>query len=95
MNRVKTIIEELGKEYNHVPEIFGGAIFACENIRVHGFDMDDFVGGWLDRVVQNADRYNWHEGVSGALERFCHICLVDPRIVEAYIGVKFKELDNV
>jgi len=94
MYNVKAMIDELSKEYDNVPAIFGGALFAYENIKTRGFDVDYFVG-WLDRVVRAAERYNWHEGVSGALERFCRLCLVDPRLIEAHLDIRFKELDNI
>lgn len=42
-------------------------------------------------VVKNAIFYKWHEGTVGAVRRFCHLCLVDPALVELYFGMSIVD----
>lgn len=84
-------IATLDVKYPNAIPIFGGALGAYEYINSSTPDFDKFVV-CMTSVIHNAKFYNWHEGVVGALHRFCRLCLVDPALVELYIGMRFEEL---
>ena len=89
MYDVKKVIEALDvKQPNAIP-IFGGALWAYEYAKKG--DIKTFVT-YLPHVISEAKLRGWHEGVAGALRRFCHICFVDPMLIEAYLGIRFEEL---
>ena len=79
----------LNQEYHNAVAVFGGAYWAHKAI-ISG-DFDKFVEYLID-VVKNAKFYKWHESIPDTLRRFCDICLVDPKLVEAYLGIKFSEV---
>lgn len=86
---VEQNILALCDKYDNALGVFGGAYFAS-SIAENG-DIATFCE-FLPGVVRNAKFFQWHEGVAGALRRFCRLCLVDPALVEAYLGMKFEEV---
>ena len=80
---------ELNEKYDHAIAIFGGAYGAHQAIISGKFD--EFVP-FLATVIKLAKFYRWHESIPQTLRRFCHLCLVDPALVEAYLGISFAEL---
>ena len=44
-------------------------------------------------VARSAKVFHWHKGVADAMRTFCHICYVDPALVEVYLGFHFNELE--
>lgn len=92
MYDVKQIIEELDEKYDNAIPVFGGALWAYE----YAFkgDLKNFVK-YLPNVVSEAKFRKWHEGIDGALRRFCHICLVDPMLIELYLGIRFEEVQHL
>ena len=78
-------------KYDNALAVFGGAYYA-ESIAQVG-DIATFCE-FLPGVMRSAKFFKWHEGVAGALRRFCHLCCVDPMLVEAYLGMKFEEVSN-
>lgn len=88
---VHRAICSLDNKYPNAIPVFGGALGAYEYINCDHPDFGKFVG-CLPTVVSNAKFYKWHEGVIGALRRFCRLCLVDPALIEAYLGITFEEL---
>lgn len=85
---IKHQIEVLDAKYHNAIPIFGGAIWVYHN---NDFDSQRFIAG-LSHIIHSAEFFKWHEGVLGALRRYCHICMVDPLIVEVELGMKFEEL---
>lgn len=81
-------IEVLDSKYPNAIPIFGGALWVYHN---NTLDSDRFIFG-LHHVVNNARFFKWHEGVAGAMRRYCHICMVDPMVVEVELGMRFEEL---
>lgn len=77
------LIENLNKEHPDAIAIFGGALWVE--------DISSLIGS-LAHVISEAKFRNWHEGLAGACRTFCHMCLVDPMLVEAYMGMKFEDL---
>lgn len=91
---VHNAIMSLDAKYPNAIPVFGGALGAydyinCDNPDFHKFAM------CLSSVAHNATFFHWHEGVVGALRRFCHLCLVDPDLVELYLGMSLAELCEV
>ena len=80
-------IMALADKYPNVIPIFGGALW------VEG-DINKLIS-CIPHVVHDAKFFNWHEGVVGAIRTFCHLCFVDPALVECCIGMSFKELVEV
>lgn len=89
MTRVERNILALCDKYDNALGVFSGAYFAEEAIQ--SGDLATFCE-FLPGVVTNAKFFKWHEGVAGALRRFCRLCLVDPALVEVYLGMKFEEV---
>ena len=79
----------LNKKYNNAIAVFGGAYWAHQVIISGNFN--DFIP-FLSTVITNARFYGWHESIPKALRRFCHLCLVDPKLVEVYLGMTFDQL---
>lgn len=86
----KAITALADKHSNAIP-VFGGALRAYEYINCDTPNLGKFVS-CIPSVVSDAKFYSWHEGAVGALRRFCRLCLVDPALIEAYLGITFEEL---
>lgn len=85
---IKHNIECLDSKYPNAIPIFGGALWVYHD---NNFDSERFIAG-LSHVAKSAKFFNWHEGITGAMRRYCNICMVDPAMVENVLGVKFEEL---
>lgn len=83
-------IMALDNKYPNAIPVFGGALGAYNHINSEHPDFNKFIR-CLPEVVHSAKFYSWHEGIVGAVRRFCHLCLVDPNLVEVYIGVSLDE----
>lgn len=57
----------------------------------NGFDSKRFIAR-LSHIAENAEFFKWHDGVVGAMRRYCNICMVDHAIIEVAIGVKLESL---
>ena len=85
---IKHKIECLDAKYPNAIPIFGGALWVYHD---NDFDSQRFIAG-LSHIAENAKFFKWHEGVAGAMRRYCHICMVDPLIVEIELGMKFDAM---
>lgn len=85
---VYNAITALDEKYPNAIPVFGGALGAFNYAQS---DFKKFVM-CIPSVVSNAKFYQWHEGAVGAVRRFCRICLVDPALVEVYLGMTIEEL---
>lgn len=90
---VKSMLTELKNKYPNesVGAIFGGATFTAEELQNNKLSFHDFVLRVI-RVGENAYFWNWCNGTANAMRTFCHLCFVDPALVEAYLGTRFDEL---
>ena len=79
----------LNEKYDNAIAVFGGAYWAHQVVISGKFD--EFIP-FLGTVIRHAKFYRWHESIPQALRRFCHLCLVDPTLVEAYLGMSFEQL---
>lgn len=91
MYDVTTVIRQMDDETHQAVAVLGGAQFAIEYVHNDTMNIDEFVL-CLPYVARNAKFFHWPEGPVDALNRFCHICLVDPKLIEAYLGVTFEEV---
>lgn len=85
---IKHKVEVLDSKYPNAIPVFGGAIWVYHD---DDFDSKRFISG-LSNVAKNAKFFKWHEGVAGAMRRFCNICMVDPVVIEVCLGENFEEL---
>jgi hypothetical protein len=69
-------IEALNEKYSNAIPIFGGALWVN--------DLKTLVGS-LPSVISGARFFKWHAGVADACRTFCHLCFIDPALVECYI----------
>lgn len=76
-------IEALAEKHSNAIAIFGGALWVN--------DLERLVAS-LPSVISGARFFGWHAGVVDACRTFCHLCFIDPTLVECYIGMKFEQL---
>ena len=91
MSIIEQRLENLSKQHDNVYPIFAGAYYAYDSAQKA--DLETFVE-FLPHVAQSAKLLNWHTGVAGALRTFCNLCMVDPMLIEAYLGVKFSKFNG-
>ena len=89
--RVYNSITALAEEHSNAIPVFGGALGAYNCINSDSPDFKGFMA-YIPEVVRAAKFHKWHEGITGALRRFCRLCLVDPALIECYIGMSFDQL---
>lgn len=82
-------IMALDSKYNNAIPVFGGALGAFNALEVG--DMDRFEA-LMTNAVDNAKFYKWHESPVEVARRFCHICCVDPMLIEAYLCETFEDI---
>ena len=91
-NNIINQIDNLKNKYGRAPEIFGGAIHAYQY--VESKDFNSFCR-YLDAVITASKYFNWEDGIADALRIFCHLCRADPGLIEAHIGVRFKDIEKI
>lgn len=89
-NGINKALLSLTEQYDNAIPVFGGALFAASSLHGYNPDFRGFEWG-LQCVLKNARLYKWHESEADTLRRWCHICLVDPALVEAYLGMRFEQ----
>ena len=77
------MLEDLENKHRYAIAIFGGAVFVKT--------IDDVIDK-LSYVITMSKFYRWHESAAKACRTFCHLCLIDPALVEAYLGMTFEEI---
>lgn len=82
-------VETLDKKHGNAIPIFGGALWVYDED--DNLDFDRFMSG-LAHIPESAKFFKWHGGVADALRTFCNICMVDPVVIEVYMGAKFEEI---
>lgn len=84
-------IMSLDSKYPNAIPVFGGALHASKYVNCDSPNFAQFVS-FLPDLIHSVKFYKWHESAVQALRRFCHLCYVDPALVELYIGMSFAEL---
>lgn len=74
-----------------VIQVFAGAYHAVDYAHGENIDLHEFCT-YLLGMIKFAISTRYPNGIEDALERFCHICLVDPKLIEAYLGIRFEEV---
>ena len=77
-------VEALDKEYDNAIAIFGGALHIDRDVAS--------IALYLPSLLRNAELWHWHENEADTCRRFCHLCFVDPALVEAYLGNTFAKI---
>lgn len=80
-------LEVLDAKYPNTIPIFGGALWVYHE---NDLDLECFLSG-IPHVVHSAKFFNWHGGVVDAVRTYCHICMVDPMLVEVALGVRLED----
>lgn len=82
-------ITALADKYDNAIPVFGGALGAHKCI-----ERGDFAGfaGYFQDLIHSARFFKWHEDGATVLRRFCHLCFVDPALIELYLGQTFDEI---
>lgn len=84
------IYDQLMKMPNGVP-VLGGAYHAYDCMNSDNVDIQRFCE-YLLSCVQSAIFFEFDGGIENALNTFCHLCLVDPMLIEAYLGIRFTDI---
>jgi hypothetical protein len=82
-NATMRAVEALDEKYPNAIPIFGGAIW------VNG--IEEIIQS-LPHVIHSAKFFGWHDTLANACRTFCHLCFIDPALVECHIGMKFEKL---
>ena len=82
-------LRELSRTNERAIPTIGGAVFAASAIKAG--DLGAFC-----RYLLHVPSFvkEWEGGIVGAMNDFCHICLVDPMLIEVYLGITFAEIAN-
>ena len=75
------VLHDMDKTRPNVFPMFGGAVY------VH--TIDDLID-YLPNVISWSRRKGYN--IIDNIHTFCHLCYIDPMLVEAYIGMRFEEL---
>ena len=78
---------------NDAVAVMGGAYWAAQEVHKDEPNFEVFIG-YLFTMITHAKFFNWHESIPQAMRTFCHLCFVDPTLIEAYIGMKFEDICN-
>lgn len=87
----KQRIEKLSEQHKHFIPIFGGAYHAVEYAQPETMDLHQFVG-YLASVPRSAKFWGWEKGIEDALNTFCHLCMINPALIESYLNTRFSEI---
>ena len=90
MYSVLDLIDNMSEEYGmHAVHVFIHAEpgYKC----MQSGDIATFVDHMF-HCGHSAKFYRWHDGVAGAMRTFCNICLVDPGLIETYLGLRMEEV---
>lgn len=69
-----------------------GSVWASSALKAG--DLDTFIE-YLLNVPRGGLVHKFTGGIVGAMNTFCHVCLVDPHLAEAYVGMTFAEVAEV
>lgn len=68
----------------NITALFGGVYFVN--------NIEDIIH-LLPHIIKSAKFFGWKENIANACRQFCHLCITDPMLVEAYIGKRFEDLE--
>jgi hypothetical protein len=88
---IKDNILALQDKYDNAVAVMGGAYWAAQEVHNDAPDFAKFVE-YLSNMIHDLKFFGWHEPIPKAMRTFCHLAMVDPALVEVYIGMKFEEV---
>ena len=88
---VKDSIIALEAKHQNAVAVMGGAYWAAQEAHKDQPDFEAFIS-FMEGMVQHAKFFNWHESLPKACRTFCNLAMVDPMLVESYIGMKFEDV---
>ena len=91
LNLIKSNIEALQEKYDNAIPVMGGAYWAAQEVHCDKPNFDKFIE-LMCNMVTDYKFFGWHETIPQAMRTFCKLAMVDPCLVEAYIGMKFEEV---
>lgn len=91
LNLIKSNIEAMQEKYDNAIAVMGGAYWAAQEVHNDKPNFAKFVELMIN-MVTNYKFFGWHESIPQAMRTFCKLAMVDPYLVEAYIGMKFEEV---
>lgn len=90
-NIVQSNILALQDKYDNAVAVMGGAYWAAQEVHGDKPNFDKFVE-LMSNMIHDLKFFGWHESIPQAMRTFCKLAMVDPALVEAYIGMKFEEV---
>ena len=75
------ILHNMDKTRPDVFPMFGGAVYVST--------IEDLIN-CLPHIINYSKRKGYD--IVDNIHTFCHICLIDPMLVQAYIGIEFAKL---
>jgi hypothetical protein len=81
----------LQDKYDNAVAVMGGAYWASQEVHNDAPNFSKFVE-YLSNMLMDYDFFGWHESKPKAMRTFCKLAMVDPALVEVYIGMKFEEV---
>ena len=89
---IKHNIEALEAKHENAIAVMGGAYWAAQEVHKDNPDFKAFLS-FMDGMLWSARFFKWHESLAKACKTFCHLAMVDPMLVEAYIGIRFEDME--
>jgi hypothetical protein len=81
---IANAIVDLDRKYSNAIPVFGGAYHIDRDI--------PSVALYLPTLLRHAEIWKWHESQADTCRRFCHLLMIDPALVEVYLGATFEKL---
>lgn len=88
---IKDNILALENKYENSVAVMGGAYWAAQEVHCDKPNFEKFVE-YLCNMLHDYKFFGWHESKPQAMRTFCKLCMVDPMLVEVYLGMKFEEV---
>ena len=83
-------IEAMEAQHENSIAVMSGAYFAAQEVHKDDPDFGAFLS-FMDNMIQRARFFEWHESLPQACRTFCNLAMIDPKLVEADIGMTFEK----
>lgn len=88
---IKDNILALEDKHDNAVAVMGGAYWAAQEVHNDNPNFGKFVE-YLSNMLHDYAFFGWHESKPQAMRTFCKLAMVDPMLVETYLGIKFEEV---
>lgn len=88
---IKDNIMALEDRHENAVAVMGGAYWAAQEVHNDSPSFSKFVE-YLSSMLYNYKFFGWYESKPQAMRTFCKLAMVDPMLVEVYLGHKFEEV---